>query len=228
MRGILLLLSLLVVLGGGAAAQGGSIHGGVFTAEDPDSIAPGCSVELIYRDAEGELRRVHSISGEDGSFQFSGLPTADSIGYVLQIAHRGRSFLSVPIRFEAGQEEIAYNVLLKEDDAGGDLPAGHPPLGAERAPARPVRQNPTHAILIVLWVVVLFTVFAFLARCGRRRAAGRELPLQAQAFIRDIASLDLRHEDGVIGEEEYRKVRAGLVERLRSLDPGGHTQERGG
>jgi hypothetical protein len=46
------------------------------------------------------------------------------------------------------------------------------------------------------------------------------LPAQARILIRDIASLDNSFREGIIGEAEYRKVREGLMERLRGVEKG--------
>jgi hypothetical protein len=214
-----LLLAAFLFVSVAGAARAGTIGGRVFTAENPDSVAKGAGVTLIFRGADGELTRTKSLTDESGHFHFLDLAQDSSIGYVLQINHAGRDFLSTPIHFGPGQSEVDYSVLLSDQAPTPEgMPSGHPPLSGERPPVgTPVRPNPVHTILIVVWIVLVFGLLAILARRRVGDAGAAEPPAAVRALIRDIASLDNRHEDGVIGEEEYRKVREGLVARLRSL-----------
>lgn len=203
-----------------SGASGGSILGRVYTAEHEDSVGRGAAVELIYRDSAGERQEIRRSTGEDGHFHFSDLSTDSALVYVLRISLRGRAFLSDPIRFAVGETEIDYNVLLSDADPDfGDLPAGHPPMPGAPATGRPVAQSPAHTVLIVLWTVLLFALFALLARRNESQAREGDDPA-ARALARDIAGLDRRRADGVIGDEEYRKVRAVLVEQLRARTGG--------
>ena len=205
-----------------APALAGEIVGGAFTAEHPDSVAAGCSVSLIYRDAAGERQQIDKTTGEDGHFHFAGLSTSPDFSYVIQISYRGRSFLSAPVQFPAGEDVVEYSVLLsRETPAFGEMPSGHSDIpGATPPAARAARQSPAHTILIVLWIVAIFVLFAWMGRPRGESAPADRLSPQARSLVRDIAGLDLRHEDGVIGEEEYRKVRQGLIDRLRSMTSG--------
>ena len=214
------LASLVLLLGLTAAgARGGTIGGRVFTAQHPDSVAQGAAVTLFFRDDAGQMARDRIETDGQGHFHFTGLAQDTSIAYVLQIEHGGRSFLSASIRFEPGQDEVSYSVLLTEEaPEGADLPAGHPPLPGQGPPlGRPIRPNPIHTLLIVLWVTLVFGLLAIMARPRPSGEQGSQPPVAYRALVRDIASLDNRREDGVIGEEEYRKVRDGLVSRLRML-----------
>ncbi len=218
LRSILLLLAYALLVAVVAPAHAGSITGRVFTAENPDSLARGAGVTLIFRGADGEMTRSKLETDAQGHFHFLELAQDTSIAYVLQIVYRGRDFLSEPIRFTPGQDEVDYSVLLSDRAPGeGNMPSGHPPLTGQPPLGIAVRPNPVHTLLLVLWIALIFALLAFL---GRPRAGGARTeasPPAVRALIRDIASLDNRHEDGVIGEEEYRKVREGLVARLRTL-----------
>ena len=202
-----------------SGVQAGTISGRVFTAENPDSVAKGATAILVYPGTGGQMNRARAETDDSGHFHFMDLAQDTSITYVLQITLRGRDFLSGAIRFEPGQSEVEYSVLLSDESpSGGDLPGGHPPLSGQRPPQGvPVRPNPVHTILLVLWIVLVFALLAIMARPRPGRGKAPETPASVRALVRDIASLDIRHEDGVIGEEEYRKVREGLVTRLRSL-----------
>jgi hypothetical protein len=211
---VALLLFVSVAAGMGTRAHAGSIAGRAFSADHPDSVAQGASVTLIFHagTADTEMKELRTTSDAGGHFHFLDLASDTSIAYVLQINYRGRDFLSNPIRFTPGSDEIDYSVLLADEPP--DAEGGHgmmPPTGV------PPRQNPFHMVLIVLWVVLLFAVFGVLARRedSRRRTAG--LPPMAQALAREIAGLDLRHADGTIGDEEYRKVRGSLLARLEKV-----------
>jgi hypothetical protein len=213
------LLAGSLLLASAVGVHAGTISGRVFTAESPDSVAKGASVTLVYPGTGGQMNRARAETDGSGHFHFTDLAQDTSITYVLQITLRGRDFLSGAIRFEPGQSEVEYSVLLSEGPpSGGDLPTGHPPLSGQRPPQGvPVRSNPIHTVLLVLWIVLVFALLAIMARPRPGRARSPEIPAPVRALVRDIASLDIRHEDGVIGEEEYRKVREGLVTRLRSL-----------
>lgn len=203
------------------SAAGGVILGRVYTAEHEDSVGRGGKVDLIFRDEAGQRQEISRTTGDDGHFHFADLSTDTAYVYVLRIALRGRSFLSEPIRFAPGETEIDYNVLLTDQvPMTGEMPAGHPPTPTAPVTGQPLRQNPTHTLLIVLWIVLLFALLALLAR-RTTRGAPETGSAPARALARDIAGLDRRHADGLIGDEEYRKVRAGLVDRLRALTSGG-------
>jgi hypothetical protein len=218
LRSTLSLLAFGLLLAVSAPAHAGNITGRVFTAENPDSLAKGAGVTLIFRGADGEMIRKKLETDTDGHFHFLDLAQDTSIAYVLQIFYRGRDFLSEPIHFTPGQDEVDYSVLLSDRARSeGDLPSGHPPLTGQPPQGIAVRPNPLHTVLIVLWIVLIFALLAFLGRPRAGDAKAAEPPAGVRALIRDIASLDNRHADGVIGEEEYRKVREGLVARLRTL-----------
>lgn len=193
-------------------ASAATIAGKVFTAESVDSLAQGASVTLVIHAGPGtDTKQVETSTDAQGHFHFPGLPSDTSLAYVLRITFRGKDFLSNPIRFPAGEEQIDYNVLLSD----------HSPESGQPEPViqgRPARQSVFHTILIVLCVVVLFSLFATLARRQDSAEESRGAqPPEVGALIREIASLDVRHEDGIIGDDEYRKVRSALLARLRSL-----------
>jgi hypothetical protein len=205
-------------------ALAGTIAGRLFKAEDPDSVAAHVPVALIFRDANEELQRLSAMTDGEGHFHFTEIDTDTSMAYVLRIDYRGREFLGAPMRFAPGQDQIDWNVLLSEQaPPSGSLPDGHPPIPEAAPVGRPVVANPWHTILIALWIAFLFTGIAWLARrkVAAASASGAVDPA-ARSLARDIASLDARRAEGVIGPEEYQKVRAGLVEKLRTLArPGG-------
>jgi hypothetical protein len=202
-----------------APAGAGTISGRLFTAEDPDSVAPNVAVTLVFRGQGEELERLSTTSDETGHFHFMDVNADTSIGYVLRLDYRGREFLGTPMRFLPGQSEITFNVLLSDQaPPEGTLPEGHPPLQESEAVVAPPVQNPLHMVLIVAWITILFIGIALLAR--RPREGGAGTPAPARSLARDIASLDLRHAEGAIGQEEYEKVRSGLVERLRTVSKG--------
>ena len=122
------------------------------------------------------------------------------------------------MHFEAGQEELQFNVLLSDQaPPANELPPGHPPV-AGRAPFGGLpRQNPIHTIVIVLFVVLLFAALALLARREPGQRRGLDLPPAARALVRDVAVLDLRHAGGSLAEKEYRTLRATLLVRLRAM-----------
>jgi hypothetical protein len=213
------LLALALILGSSAVAGAGTITGRVFTAESADSVAKGATVVLVYPGSDGQMNRAKALTDESGHFHFMDVSQDTSIAYVLQITLHGRDFLSGAIKFEPGQSEIDYSVLLTDESPdGGDLPSGHPPLSGQQPPRGvALRPNPVHAVLIVLWIALVFGLLAIMARPRRGSGEGSEAPAAVRTLVRDIASLDLRHEDGVIGDDEYRKVREGLMARLRSL-----------
>lgn len=213
--------ALVLLLGAGLPldANAGTITGRVFTAEHPDSVARGVPVTLIFRAADGEMSRQTTQSDAGGHFHFLDLSQDTTLVYILQIDYRGREFLSGGIHFEPGDDEIDYSVLLTEQapDQSG-MPSGHPPIPGQRPPqGRPVSPNALHTVLIVLWIVLIFVLLGFMARPRKAGGKPQDAPAAVRALVRDIASLDIRHDDGVIGEEEYRKVREGLMARLRSL-----------
>lgn len=216
------LLALLLLAGLAGPGLGATIAGHVFTAEHADSTAPHVPVTLIFRDAQDELQRLSAVTDAEGHFHFLDLSADTSIGYVLRIEHRGREFLGAPVRFAPGQTEIDWNVLLSEQaPPAGGLPEGHSPMPGSETTPRPAVQDPWHAVLIALWIALIFTVVALLARRRVEASArGSAVPPEARTLARDIASLDARRTEGVIGPEEYQKVRAGLVERLRAVSKG--------
>jgi hypothetical protein len=211
-RAAAFVLATLPILLLATAAPAATIAGKVFTAESADSTAKDAPVTLLFHNSAGlETKRLETKSDSEGQFHFQDLPSDTSLSYVLQISYKGTDFLSNTIRFASGQNEVDYNVLLSEQ----------PPADAGSEPmiqGRPAKQSPLQTILITLFVVALFSLFALLAR-REGRAEEREAPPEARALIREIAGLDVRREDGIIGEEEYRKVRSALKARLRSLSP---------
>ena len=216
-----LLLICLSTLCGVGISRGGTIAGRVFTADHPDSIAPGAAVSLVFRLPQGEMVRQQTAADASGHFHFIDLAADTSIAYVLRIDYKGMQFLSEPIQFTPGEDVVDYNILL----SGGEppmeeMPAGHPPVGSGPPLGRPVRPNALHAVILVAWVVLMFVLLALIAR---RKPATEDPTLApgARDLVRDIASLDNRHADGVIGEEEYRKVREGLMRRLRAMSAKG-------
>lgn len=216
-RACALSASLALLLAAGSAYSA-TIDGWIYTADHPDSVAKGAPDTLIYRTPDGELRRIAAVTDGQGHFRFRDLPADSSIGYVLKISFRGQEFLGAPVHFEAGQEELQFNVLLSAQPPPADeLPPRHPPIPV-RAPLGGLpRQEPIHAVVIVLCVVLLFAALALLARRERGTRGDLDLPPAARALVRDIAGLDLRHAGGSIAEKEYVQMRAGLLERLRSM-----------
>jgi hypothetical protein len=212
-------LCALLLAGVALPVGAGTISGRLFTAEHPDSIAPNVSVTLVFRGPGDELQHLSVLSDETGHFHFIDVDADTSIGYVLRLDYKGREFLGTPIRFQPGQAEITFNVLLSDQaPPEGALPEGHPPVQGSEPIVEPAVQKPVHMILIAAWISLLFVGVALLARRGRE--AGSGVPAPARTLARDIASLDLRHTEGAIGLEEYEKVRAGLVERLRVVSKG--------
>jgi hypothetical protein len=206
---------------GGAVAHGGVINGTVFTAEHEDSLAVNVPVSLAFQDSTGEFRQIAGRTDRSGRFVFEDLSTDPMTLYRLRIDFRGQDFSGAPMRFEPGQTEIGFDVLLADElPPGSSLPAGHPPVGGPPLRTRPVAQRPLHTVCITLAVVLLFVALA-LAIPQPRRGRGRiRLSADARRLVRDIAGLDHRYADGVIGPEEYRKVRASLMDRLRSQAAG--------
>jgi hypothetical protein len=198
-------------------AVAATIAGRVFTADDPDSIAPGAPVSVVFRPPAGEVQRLQTTADAEGHFHFVDLSADSSIAYVLRIDFKGMQFLSSPIRFEPGEDVVEFNVLLSGGMPQGEVPAGHSGITGEPAQGRPVRPNALHTILLSVWVTLIFALLAVLARRKLRAGGEQRLPAAARGLVRDIASLDNSHAGGVIGEEEYRKVREGLMTRLRAL-----------
>ncbi len=186
-------------------AQAGTITGQVFTAEHNDSLARSIPVTLLYRDAAEALQEIEGGTDSLGTYRFVDVPADTSIEYVIRIDSGEHELLSTPIRFEIGQELLASSFLLPSPERG------HVPVGS------PVEQSHSDLIVILVCVVILF---AGLARAGQRSdpvGGQRRFSSGAHQLARDVASLDLRYEDGVIGEEEYTKVRAGLMGKLRTM-----------
>lgn len=204
-------------LWGAAPSTAATIAGRVFTADHPDSIAPGAPVSVVFRPPAGEVQRLQTNADAEGHFHFVDLSADSSISYVLRIDFKGMQFLSSPIRFEPGEDVVEFNVLLAGGMPQGEMPAGHPAVSGGPPQGRPVRPNALHTILLSVWVAMIFALIAVLARRKRPQGGDRTLPAVARGLVRDIASLDNSHADGVIGEEEYRKVREGLMIRLRAL-----------
>jgi hypothetical protein len=218
-----LLAIVLLPVTGAPAARGATLAGRVFTADHPDSIAPGAPVSLIFRPPQGEVQRLQSTADEGGHFHFVDLSPDTSIAYVLRIDYKNLQFLSSPIQFAPGEEVVEFNVLLAGGGApGGDMPEGHPSIPGEPMQGSPVRPNTLHTILLALWVILVFALLALLARRSASTRGDEILSPAARDLVRDIASLDNRHADGVIGAEEYRKVRDGLMARLRTLSSKRH------
>jgi len=166
-RGLLAALPLLLVaVAHPAPSISASLSGQVYTADHPDSIAASAAVTLIYRDRDGELARVETVTDRSGRFRYQDLDGDTSLAYVLRIDDSRSSFLSAPIRYAAGQEEIDFNVLLTPGSMQSDIPSGHPSLDGGMAQGRPVEQKPIHTALIVLAVV---SAYGLLARWARPR-----------------------------------------------------------
>ena len=220
------LLSFLLLLAfGGSIAHGGIITGTVYTTEHEDSLAADVPVFLAFRDSTDQICLIDGRTDHSGLFLFEGVSTDSSISYRLRIDYRGEDFLGAPISFGPGETEIVFDVLLAhERRSESTLPAGHPLIGGPPVRSTPVVQRPLDTVLVVLLVTLLFGVLAFLARRPVAAGVAVRLSPSAQVWVRDIAGLDLRYRDGVIGEEEYRKVRDSLIDRLRPMvaePPGG-------
>ena len=194
-----------------------TIAGRVFTADHPDSIAPGAPVSVVFRPPGGEVQRLQTDADAEGHFHFVDLSADSSIAYVLRIDFKGMQFLSSPIRFEPGEDVVEFNVLIAGGMPQGEMPSGHPSVPSGPPQGSPVRPNALHTILLALWVTMIFAFLAALIRRKLRPGGERALPAAARGLVRDIASLDNSRAGGVIGEEEYRKVREGLMIRLRAL-----------
>ena len=200
-----------------APAAAATIAGRVFTADAPDSIAPGAPVSVVFRPPGGDVQRLQATADAEGHFHFVDLSADSSIAYVLRIDFKGMQFLSSPIRFEPGEDVVEFNVLLSGGMPQGEVPAGHSKVPGRPAQGRPVRPIALHTILLSVCVTLIFALLALLARRKLRAGGERRLAAPARGLVRDIASLDNSHAGGVIGEEEYRKVREGLMTRLRAL-----------
>lgn len=205
-----------------AASPGGagSIHGQLFTAQDPDSIAAGARVTLVYRNGDGALDRIEAVSDAQGRYAFSGLDTDTRLAYVVRVRYLDRDFLSAPIEFPEGTTDQEFDFLVSADAAplppDGELPPDHPPISDATGFGRPVRQDPLAMLGIVAFLIALFAWPILVLRDrDRAREAARSGP--AQSLIRDIAGLDVRFADGLIDEPEYRAVRESLFLRLRAL-----------
>jgi|GEM_PF-5318286 len=229
------LLAWILLVATRAPVAAATIAGHVYTAENPDSVAKGAAVTLTRHGAGAGagMKDLVAQTDAEGHFHFLDLPPDTSITYVLQIRYSGRDFESNPIRFTSGGDQVDYNVLLTDRPPGGE-PVQEQAQDPMIPPAigRPAPQSAFRTILVVLWILLIFATFAMLAR--RRDSARREgeLPAEARSLVREIAGLDVRHGEGTIGDEEYRKVRVALVERLRSsasrvIEPRGRTGQAG-
>lgn len=184
----------------------GEISGQVYTAEHPESLATGAQVSLVYRNARDEVERAAMPTDEQGRFCFSELPTNPDLEYVLRVDHRGMVSVGQPVRFESGESVLSFDVLIgggperavsgpelgsgrTPEGPGGsmgiggggledELPPGHPSIpGIRPLEGRPVRQDPSHTILLTLALAGLFGLPMFLLsrkdRERERRLAAR-------------------------------------------------------
>lgn len=223
-----MLVSGCLVGGVAADARAKTIAGTVMTAQHPDSFVARAPVVLIFREGQDATRRLQAEADERGHFHFTELAADTSINYVLSIDHRGQQFLSAPIRFRPEQEIIEFNVLLSAGMDPGAMPSGHPPI-EDPGPrfGKPVKVDPAHTILLVLGITAAFFGLGMAARRRVAASSAADLPAHARPLVRDIASLDINFGEGIIGEEEYRKVRAQLMERLRGIEKGGRAPTAG-
>ena len=220
---IALLLVLLVSAHSPARAQEeglrGIIRGQLFTAQDPESVAAGAEVTLIFRNPGATVpERIPVRAGQDGTYHFAPVSTDPAVAYVVMVHHFGRDYLGAPMSFEPGSSLLEFNFLVSRDAAPIPQADSHPPMGgapdAHTHPTlQPVRQDPIAAAAIVLGVL---TLFAFPFLLGRARAGDGPGRIDGSAadLMRDIASLDLRFADGDLEEPEYRAVRARLFAKL--------------
>ncbi|MBD3163371.1 MAG: hypothetical protein GF328_14815 [Candidatus Latescibacteria bacterium] len=218
------ILVLLAALASAGAAAGATLHGRVFSAEHEDSLARGAPVLLLVERSGEIVERLESRTDEEGLFHFHDLDPDSALSYTVEVTYDGREFRGRPTRFAAGQDLMEMNLLLSAGLPDGEVPPDHPSIPETPRTGRPVEPNPLHTLLITAWIVLLFLWLVRLSRPsdpGRSARAGApdRMP-EAEALVRDIAALDNRREDGVIGEEEHRKVRAALKRRLEELTAG--------
>lgn len=224
-----MLVAFLILFGAlvsaGSAAAQGSILGQLFTAENPDSVAAGAELTLIFRTPDGEVARVPARAGSHGEYEFAGLSTDPAIQYVIRVSYFGRDFLGAPIQFGPGETELAYNFLVARDAA--PLPEGgmegHPPVTnsssvSAQMPPRGVRQDPVTMFVIVLTILAAFGLPIATAYKRDRTGDGvqGEDP-ESAALIRDIASLDVRFDRQELEASDYEAVRRSLLRRLHDL-----------
>jgi hypothetical protein len=201
-----------------SSAEPATIHGRVFTAAHEESLLSAAPVSLVFRDSQGQDQRLETETDAGGHFHFIDVSPDTSIQYVLSVDYLGRAFEGSALQFSPGEEEITFNLLLNRPGAGGEgMPAGHPPLGGQPFMGEPAVQQPLHTVLITLWIAVLFAGLALLIRRGPGARGELKPSPKAQSLIRDIASLDNRHSEGIMGDEEYQKVRTSLLQQLRAL-----------
>lgn len=203
----------------------GEIGGQLYAADHPESLAAGADVALIFRGSDGTRHELNAESDSRGAYRFTGLPTATEVSYVLRVAFRGNSFLGAPMNF-AGEPRIVSNFLVSSeappatpnDDpamAGESLPPGHPEVPHSPVEGKPVPLNPAATLLLVLVSIALFALPWRLAHRERPASVPGIARVAIDALVRDIASLDLRHEAEEIEREDYLRVRASLMKRLR-------------
>jgi hypothetical protein len=198
------------------SAISGTIHGLVFSAAHNDSIVAEAPVALVYRDSEDQPRRIETTTDARGHFHFTDVSSDPSIEYILHVAYLGRDFQGSPLQFPPGKEEIEFNVLVNSPSGSEQLPSSHPPIGGRSLRGEPAVQDPLHTVLIVLWILVLFLGLGLLMRPAPGTGGETKTPPKARALIREIASLDNRYDEGIMGDEEYRKVRGSLLAQLRA------------
>jgi hypothetical protein len=218
---IALFLLLLVPIQSTARAQEegfrGIIRGQLFTAQDPESVAAGAEVTLIFRKPGASVpERIPAHAGQDGTYLFAPVSTDPAIAYVVMVHYFGRDYLGAPMSFQQGSALLEFNFLVSRDAAPIPQTDAHPPMdgsldGHLHPPLLPVRQDPVAAAIIVLGVLTLFALPFLLARAGDE--PGR-IEGSAADLMRDIASLDLRFADGDLDEPEYRAVRERLFAKL--------------
>jgi hypothetical protein len=141
------------------------------------------------------------------------LDTTTNVAYILGIQGEDGELVSDPIFFPAGQETLVYDLVTKTEVP--PLPTGHPSINSSTGIVP--KDRPVVTFVIILFLVLLFAFFFRLTEGKPEQSPQGAYPRDVQGLMGDIASLDLRHERGEIGSEEYTKIRHTLRERLIEL-----------
>ena len=214
------LLALALILGSSAVAGAGTITGRVFTAESADSVAKGA------RSSSSSRRRRPDEPCQGADRRGRALPLHRRLARHIDrlrapdlAARAGFPQRSDPVRARTGESTTASSSPTKRRMGGLSRRASpYAPDAPPRGVALRPQSGPCHSDRALDRPGLRAAGDHGPAAQGTRRVT--ETPAAVRTLVRDIASLDIRHEDGVIGEEEYRKVREGLLTRLRSLTRG--------
>jgi hypothetical protein len=142
-----LAVALTLALLGARAASGeaetkvapgsGLIYGSLYTAQNIDSIVPGRPIVLVFRAPDGTKSRQEVITDGNGRFSFPALATDPKIAYVLLVKGATQDYLSAPLHFEEGHDQLLFNFVLP-----GPLPPGTPRLATETGRPSPPPASP--------------------------------------------------------------------------------------